>query len=88
MKTEFTRLFLKDLDKISQKSVKSSVLEIIDEVEKLRSLSEITNIKKLKSYHTAYRIRTGDYRIGIIVDNDVVVFTRLVHRKDIYKVFP
>ncbi len=36
----------------------------------------------------AYRIKIGDYRIGIFVESKVVEMARFVHRKDIYKVFP
>ncbi|MES2428539.1 MAG: type II toxin-antitoxin system RelE/ParE family toxin [Bacteroidota bacterium] len=88
MVTEFTRHFLKDLDKINQIAVKREIAAIIDQVEKAISLSEIANIKKLKGYSTAYRIRSGDYRIGLFVKNNVVEFARIAHRKDIYKIFP
>jgi len=46
------------------------------------------NLKKLKGFKTAYRIRVGDYRIGLFISNDTVEFARVVHQKDIYKVFP
>ena len=35
-----------------------------------------------------YRIRIGDYRIGIKGEGDVIVLMRVMHRKDIYRVFP
>jgi mRNA interferase RelE/StbE len=85
MITEFTGRFLKDLDKLTQSSVKKG---IIKEVKKAIHLSEIKNIKKLKGYPTAYRIRTGDYRIGLFVKSNTVEFARVAHRKDIYKIFP
>ncbi|HWZ05177.1 MAG TPA: type II toxin-antitoxin system RelE/ParE family toxin [Mucilaginibacter sp.] len=85
---EFTSRFSKDLDKINQASVKKDISDIIYEVKIAANLSEIKNIKKLKGHSTAYRIRTGDYRIGLFVENGVVEFARAIHRKDIYKVFP
>ena len=48
----------------------------------------IVNLKKLKGFKTAYRIRIGDYRIGVFIDGDIVEFARVVHRKDIYRLFP
>ena len=48
----------------------------------------ILPLEKLKSYKTFYRIRAGDYRIGIEIVNDKIIFTRFLHRKDIYKYFP
>jgi mRNA interferase RelE/StbE len=85
---EFTRHFLKDLDKINQPAVKKDVANIIRQIEKATSLFEITNIKRLKGYQTAYRIRSGDYRIGLYIENNIVEFARIAHRKDIYKIFP
>lgn len=35
-----------------------------------------------------YRIRMGDYRLGIIVEGEVVTFVRFLHRRDIYGYFP
>lgn len=88
MITEFTERFLKDLDKLNQASIKKDISDIIEQVEKANFLSEIKNIKKLKGHQTAYRIRIGDYRIGLFVENNIVEFVRVIHRKDIYKVFP
>ena len=88
MKTEFTNRFYKDIDKITQTSVKSDLLSVIQQVEEAKLLTEIKNIKKLKGHPTAYRIRMGDYRIGIFYEKNVIEFVRIVHRKDIYKVFP
>ena len=88
MTTEFTGRFLKDLDKLNRVSIKKEISGIIEHVEKANSVSEIKNIKKLKGHLTAYRIRIGDYRIGLFVENNIVEFVRVAHRKDIYKVFP
>ena len=88
MKTEFTSRFYKDIDKITQATVKSDLSSVIQQVEEAKQLTEIKNIKKLKGHSTAYRIRMGDYRIGIFYEKNIVEFIRIAHRKDIYKVFP
>jgi mRNA interferase RelE/StbE len=88
MVAEFTGRFLKDLDKLSQKSTKKDVADIIEQIEKATNLSEIKNIKKLKGHQIAYRVRSGDYRIGLFIESDTVEFARIAHRKDIYKIFP
>ena len=88
MKTEFTGRFYKDIDKITQAAVKSDLLAIIQQVEEAKQIAEIKNIKKLKGHSTAYRIRMGDYRIGVFCEKNVVEFIRIAHRKDIYKIFP
>ena len=88
MRVEFLERFSRDIDKIPVKSVKRSVARLILQIEAAESLSNIPQVKKLTGFRSAYRIRLGDYRIGIFVEGDLVQFARIVHRKDIYKVFP
>ncbi len=88
MKIQFTSKFYKDIDKIKLKSVKNNILNIIDAVESANKISDIKNLKKIKGHSIAYRIRIGDYRIGLFIENDIVEFGRIAHRKDIYKLFP
>ena len=35
-----------------------------------------------------YRIRVGSYRIGVEVEDDVVILLRFGHRSEIYRRFP
>ena len=88
MKVEFLSKFNKDLNKLNDNRVKASVIKVIEIAESANNLSEIQNLKKLKGHKSAFRIKLGDYRIGIFVEGNVVEMARIVHRKDIYKVFP
>jgi mRNA interferase RelE/StbE len=88
MKVEFLAKFNKDLDKIYLAHVKHAVAKAIVEVEAAQNIQQVGNVKKLKGTKTAYRIRIGDYRIGFYYERGIVQFARVVHRKDIYKVFP
>ncbi|NVO02771.1 MAG: type II toxin-antitoxin system RelE/ParE family toxin [Bacteroidetes bacterium] len=88
MKTEFLRHFEKDIDKLSQITIRINVSDAVLNVEKAKKISEIKGLKKLAGFKNVFRIKIGDYRIGLFIENDVVEFARVVHRKDIYKVFP
>lgn len=88
MRVEFLERFSKDIDRIPVKAVKQSVARLILQIEAAESLTAVPHVKKLTGYQSAYRIRVGDYRIGIFVEGDLVQFARIVHRKDIYRVFP
>ena len=57
-----------------QESIEDTVLE-----------AEIVhqNLQKLKGEDNFYRIRIGDYRIGIKVNDDTTTFVRLLHRREI-----
>jgi mRNA interferase RelE/StbE len=88
MKVVYTERFDKDLDKIKDKSLKKSIDNTITKVKLATDIHELSNMKKIKGHETAYRIRIGDYRIGIFVKDNIVIFVRILHRKDIYKSFP
>lgn len=88
MKTEFLRKFSKDLDKINDKSLLELIAGAIEWVEGNEASVVIPNLKKLVGHKNAYRIRIGDYRIGVFVEGNTVEFARILHRKDIYRVFP
>lgn len=62
--------------------------EVIEAVEKADSLADLPNLKKLKASKNYFRIRVGDYRLGLALENDAVIFVRFLNRKDIYKHFP
>lgn len=88
MKVDFKKTFLKELEKLKNKSLKNSIYNSIIQVELAESISEIKNIKKLAGFEIYYRLRVGDYRIGLKLENDTVNFVIFEHRKDIYKTFP
>jgi len=89
VKTEFKKSFAKDLKKRAQgKKLLTHVQEVIQGVEGAESLQEINNLKKLKAEGGYYRIRLGDYRIGLKIEEETVVFVRFLHRSEIYRYFP
>lgn len=88
MNVLFESSFEKDLRKISNKEVKISILQAIQNTKISNSLREIKNLKKLRSFGSYYRIKIGDYRIGLELLNNSLIFVRCLHRKDIYKYFP
>ncbi|MFO0355772.1 MAG: type II toxin-antitoxin system RelE family toxin [Sphingobacteriaceae bacterium] len=88
MQVEFLSKFSKDIDHINQKSVKNNLAKLIRLIESENDLNNIPNIKKLVGHKSAYRVRIGDYRVGFLHESRKAIFARIVHRKDIYKVFP
>ena len=88
MNLEFKASFVRDLKKIKDEKLKGRVQEVIEAFEQAHSLQEIENVKKLKGNDRYYRVRIGDYRIGLAVEEDVVTFVRILQRKDVYRDFP
>ena len=88
MNVEFLKRFSKDLDDIKNKSVKQTVIRLIELMEAVDALDKIPNTKKLKGHKSAYRTRIADYRVGFFFENSTILLARFLHRKDIYKIFP
>jgi len=89
MRTDFRKSSARNLRKRKNDSdFLDCVKKAIEDVELAETTSRITNLKKLKGKGGYYRIRLGNYRIGIKIEDDLVVFIRALHRKDIYRYFP
>lgn len=87
MKVRFKASFIKDLKNGSPEIV-NRVQQLIDPVELVESIDLISNLKKLKNSKNYYRIRIGDYRIGISIKDNIIMFIRCLHRKETYRYFP
>ncbi|OLP20439.1 plasmid stabilization protein [Leptolyngbya sp. 'hensonii'] len=74
--------------KIKDAELLQRIQVIIEEVENLDSLADLSNVKKLKAQGDYYRIRVGDYRVGLTVNESTVSFVRVLHQKEIYRYFP
>lgn len=88
MKYEFLSRFDKDIDNILDKSILENIVEIIENVGLANDITELKGVKKLVGFKYAYRIKMGKHRIGFFYQNETIEFARIIHRKDIYKVFP
>lgn len=86
MKIEFRESFVKDLKRVDL-PVKRQVKELIERVEKASNFPSLENVKKFKGAENYYRIRLGDYRVGIVFEKEALIFVRFLHRKDIYRYF-
>ena len=88
MRTSFRSSFLRDLKKVRDQAVLDRVRAVIEEAEAAEDLSAVSRIKKIKGAGDYYRIRVGDYRIGVVVSGSTIEFVRCLHRREIYRRFP
>ena len=87
MKCTFRKSFARDVKDIKSTDLRTRIKVAIEAVENADSLGAL-DVKKLAGAKNCYRIRVGDFRIGITVDKQQVDFVRCLHRRDIYKYFP
>jgi len=86
---EYTRKFLKELAALSPE-IQTRVEPIVFEALESSNPFELGCLEKMKGYPDKYKIRIGDYRIGITLDkkSQIVICERIAHRREIYRVFP
>lgn len=80
------RGFEKDAKKLP-KEVQLKLKEIINLIQLSSNFSEL-NAEKLAGSKDAYRIRLGNYRIGIYKEDNTIILSRVLNRKEIYRYFP
>ncbi len=88
MKLIYLSSFLKDLKKVDDKKVKTKVKEILLSLKEIENIQNNKQIVKLKGHPTAYRIRIGNYRMGMYLEENTITLARFLKRNDIYKLFP
>jgi mRNA interferase RelE/StbE len=86
--SEFTDSFLKDLRNVKDKGLLHRLRDLIESVEQAQNIGELSQLKRLKGGGHYYRLRVGDYRVGLIIENEIVTFVRFLNRKEIYRYFP
>jgi mRNA interferase RelE/StbE len=79
----FTKQFLR-----CPSHIQEAAKEIITVLEGAKSLNEIKDIKKLSVFKNYFRIRIGQYRIGLKEQKPKVILLCVIERSQIYKVFP
>jgi mRNA interferase RelE/StbE len=88
MRIKATSTFLKQLaavpDGVRERVEKFTLYDLPE----MESLNGAVKVKKLQGYKNCYRVRFGDYRLGIEVENDVAVLRVVLHRRNIYRQFP
>ena len=90
MKVHYRKKFLKQLSKIPP-NFRSKIEEFVFKKLPLSSsISESGKLEKLTGYKNFYKVRFGDYRLGIELKNKdgSLVIRTVMHRKEIYKYFP
>jgi mRNA interferase RelE/StbE len=78
---------VKDLQAL-EPDYRPRVEKAIREIERAASLRELSQLKKLQGRSGFFRIRVGDYRLGLAVVSGETTLVRCLHRKEFYRHFP
>ena len=89
LNVEYGERFLKDLKKLRKNKIYDEIKDLcFEQLFVFDDLRFVSNLKKIEGYKNYYRIRVGDYRIGLKAEGKEIILMRVLHRKEIYKHFP
>ncbi|MDY6784849.1 MAG: type II toxin-antitoxin system RelE/ParE family toxin [Cyanobacteriota bacterium] len=89
MEIQYRQAFLKDLKHLKSSSIYQRIYNLaFTTLPALNTLQEIPNLKAMRGYTSRYRIRLGDYRVGIEVKENTIEVMRVLHRREFYRYFP
>jgi mRNA interferase RelE/StbE len=88
MKAEYSKKFLKQLAAVPS-DIRSKIESFVfEELITASSIYEMGKIEKMKGYDGFYKVRFGNYRLGLVFENEMITVKTVMHRKEIYKFFP
>jgi len=89
VKFSIEKSFDRDVDRIKDKKLLRRLRTFLSMIDNADTIHGIPHIKKIEGYESYYRIKIGDYRLGMeAISNREVLLIRFLHRKDIYRYFP
>ena len=89
MDVQYRKSFLRDLKKLKEQPVYARVFELaFTALPSAETLNDITQVKAMKGFPNRYRVRIGDYRVGLELFKTQVEIVRVLHRREFYRYFP
>ena len=88
MTVEPSRQFSRDVRSLGTAQIRRRLDRVIQELLQAASIIEVNCVRRLRAEGQHYRIRIGDYRLGITMDGETAVLRRFLPRGEIYRYFP
>jgi mRNA interferase RelE/StbE len=88
LKVQYRKRFLKDLAAIPANRRPDIEDFAFEQVRRAESLGSLGVVEQMRGYPDCFKVRFGPYRVGLRLEDDVVVFERVLHRREIYRHFP
>jgi mRNA interferase RelE/StbE len=79
---------LKDLSGIPAKTRVRIEFFVFSELLELDGVDQCGKMERMSGYPSCFKIRFGDYRVELRLEDDTIILERVLHRKEIYRFFP
>ena len=84
VEVRLTTQFNRELGRIRDRRVAQSVEQAIDTLKAANQLIEVAGVTRLVNRGPRYRMRIGDYRLIMLMDDEGLTLERLLHRREAY----
>ena len=89
MRTRYKPAFRRDMRNLRDASMRRRINRKIEELKAATTIREVSNVSRIVSETGRhYRIKIGQYRLGITLEGDTAILDRFGHRSDFYRNFP
>ena len=82
------RRFARDLRRLRSDQIRRRVRSKLEEMEAAPSLAQVRSVKRTAGSENHYRVRIGDFRIGLEMDGEIAILQRFGPRDGFYRGFP
>ena len=89
MEVRYRQSFIRDLKRLKGLPIYDHVFMLVFTLLPAANvLRDITDVKPMTGYQNRYRVRIGDYRVGIERQGNAIELMRVLHRREFYRYFP
>ncbi|MEI6333930.1 MAG: type II toxin-antitoxin system RelE/ParE family toxin [Methylococcaceae bacterium] len=88
MEVSYSKKFLKQLADVPGKTRVKIENFALNELISVFSVSSLGKVEKMQGYDGFYKVRFGNYRVGLVIQNETITVKTVMHRREIYKFFP
>ena len=89
MNVEYAKSFLKDVKRLKDRKIAQRLEALLILLESAGDLLEVPGVKSMSGASAYYRIRIGQYRLGVKeIEDGTLLILRFLTRGEIYRYFP
>ena len=88
MEIRYHNQFHRDSRRLGNLSLASQVEQVIEQLKAASTIRDLRGVSRMTARGEHYRIRVGEYRLGITMDGETAILRRFLPRGEIYRRFP
>ena len=88
MEIRFNPRFDRDTRRIRSRNLSRRLEQTIAELKAASNIRAVSGVQPIAGSENHYRIRIGDYRLGLELEGNTAVLLRFGHRREFYRGFP